>query len=152
MLRFRIRKKYFLGALLPAVLVAGVVTWFVHSGGPRRTETRNVLLISIDPCRADTLSCYGHARRITPNIDALARDGVLFTHAQSTNPITLPAHCSMLTGTIPPFHGVHLNQGNTLYDSHVTLAEIVQKHGYQTGAVIGAFPHYWLHPPQPGDS
>ena len=56
MLRFRNRKRYFLGVLLPAVLVAGAVTWFVRGGGPRRAEIRNVLLISIDTCRADHLS------------------------------------------------------------------------------------------------
>ena len=100
----------------------------------------NVVLISIDTCRADHLSCYGAARRTTPNIDAIASEGVLFTRAQSTNPVTLPSHCSMLTGTSPVFHGVHHNLGRPLDESNLTLAEILREHGYETAAVVGAFP------------
>ena len=69
----------------------------------------NVLLVSIDTCRADRLSCYGYKRPTTPNIDAVARDGALFKMALTPVPITTPAHSSMFTGTYPPTHGVHLN-------------------------------------------
>jgi len=132
-------KKYRLVILLTAILTVGAVTWCVRSG-PRRGKVRNVVLISIDTCRADHLSCYGHSRQTTPNIDAVARDGVLFQRAQTTNCLTLPAHCSMLTGTRPTYHGVHLNQTYSLDDANVTLAEILQDQGYETGAFVGAFP------------
>jgi len=132
--------KYRLVILLLIILTAGLATWLSRSSGPRPAAIRNVLLISIDTCRADHLSCYGHSLPTTPNIDAIAREAVLFTRAQTTNPITLPAHCSMLTGTDPTVHGVHLNQNHALADSHETLAEIMHDHGYQTGAFIGAFP------------
>ena len=130
--------KYHLVPLLIIVLTAGAAIWL--SSKPRQAAIRNVVLISIDTCRADHLSCYGHSLPTTPNIDAIAHEGVMFTRAQSTNPITLPAHCSLLTGTDPTCHGVHLNQNRGLADSHTTLAEILQDHGYQTGAFIGAFP------------
>ena len=100
---------------------------------------RNVILISIDTCRADHLSCYGFGRKTTPNIDAIADEGVVFENVLSPVPLTLPAHSSMLTGTIPPYHGVHDNLDYRLGDSNVTLAEILKKHGFATGAIISAF-------------
>ena len=124
--------KYRVIILLLIVLTAGAVTWFFRNSGSSRAGLHNVVLISIDTCRADHLSCYGDSRQTTPNIDAVARDGVLFRHAQSTHSITLPAHCSMLTGTDPTFHGVHLNQYYTLDDENVTLAEMLQEQGYCT--------------------
>jgi len=70
----------------------------------------NVVLISLDTCRADHLSCYGHRNPITtPHIDAFSRAAVLFENAISPVPLTLPAHCSMLTGMAPPTHGVRDN-------------------------------------------
>jgi len=103
-------------------------------------DVKNIVLISIDTCRADHLSAYGYDRPTSPNIDAVASDGVLFTRAQSTNPITLPAHSSMMTGVMPPVHGVRDNYDYKLGDSQLTLAEVLQEQGYQTAAFIGAFP------------
>ena len=101
---------------------------------------RNVVLISIDTCRADHLSCYGYKRPTTPNIDAVARDGALFKTALTPVPLTTPAHSSMLTGTYPPTHQISLNTYGQLADSNVTLAKILREAGYQTAAFVGAFP------------
>jgi arylsulfatase A-like enzyme/Tfp pilus assembly protein PilF len=99
----------------------------------------NVLLISIDTLRADRLGCYGYARPTTPAIDALAAEGVVFRHAVSPVPLTLPAHASMLTGANPPRHGVRGNAAYRLGPDNVTLAEILADNGLATGAVISAF-------------
>ena len=107
------------------------------AGTPR--EVRNVVLISIDTCRADRLSCYGFDRPTTPNIDAIARDGVLFENVISPVPATLPAHSSMLTGTVPPYHGVHANNNYRLSASNVTLAELLKKEGFTTAAFVSSF-------------
>ena len=125
----------FAAALLLLVLAfAGV--WYCQW----RPETiQNVLLISIDTCRADHLSCYGYSLPTTPNIDAIAAEGVLFENAVSPVPLTLPAHASMLTGTIPPYHGIHDNEGQRLGDASITLPELLQEHDVTTGAIIGAF-------------
>ena len=101
--------------------------------------TPNIILISIDTCRSDYLSCYGCRRRTTPNIDKLATEAVLFKNAIAPAPITLPAHSSMLTGTIPPYHGVRNNLGYKLGPSNLTLAEILAERGYSTGAIVGGF-------------
>ncbi len=102
------------------------------------TEPRNVVLITIDACRADALSCYGHPRSTTPRIDALARKGVLFENAITPATSTLPSHCSILTGTTPPFHGVHADANYRLPQLNVTLAETLKAKGFATGAVVGS--------------
>ena len=104
----------------------------------RSNKIRNVILISIDTCRADHLSCYGYPRQTTPNIDAFAAQAALFENTIAPVPITLPAHCSMLTGTIPPYHGVHDNGEYQLDRSNVTLAKILKQSGFTTGAIISS--------------
>src|SRR5919106_934522 len=89
----------------------------------------NVLLISIDTLRADHLSCYGSTKVKTPAIDSLARSGVLFRNTVSPAPFTLPSHVSMLTGLIPPAHGVHDNGGFYLNKDVHTLAEMFRANG-----------------------
>jgi len=103
-------------------------------------ESLNVLLITIDTLRPDRLSCYGSSRLQTPNIDGLAKRGALFSRAFSHNPITLAAHANILLGLTPPAHGVHDNSNFIVRDDFTTLAEWLKKAGYETGAIIGAFP------------
>jgi arylsulfatase A-like enzyme len=119
------------------ILLAGVGIWFAAQ---QRSVSgiRHVVLISLDTCRADHLSCYGYEKPTTPNIDALARKGYLFSHTMTTIPLTLPAHTSMLTGTIPPHHGRHANKDAYFDPSHVTLAALLKAKGYSTGAFIGS--------------
>jgi arylsulfatase A-like enzyme/Flp pilus assembly protein TadD len=99
-----------------------------------------VLLVTADTLRADRLGCYGGARAATPNVDALARDGVLFEQAVTPVPLTLPAHVSLFTGTVPARHGVTSNGGHRLREEATTLAEILRARGYATAAVVAAFP------------
>lgn len=100
----------------------------------------NLLLITIDTCRSDRVSCYGNHRIRTPNLDALAAGGVLFADAQCQAPITLPSHCSIMTGLYPTAHGVRDNGRFTLDPSNTTLAEVLAARGYETAAFVGAFP------------
>ena len=112
--------------------------WSLYRSSMSPKNIRNVLLISIDTCRADRLSCYGYEFPTTPNIDALAAESILFKNVISPIPQTLPAHSSMLTGTIPPYHGVHHNFGYLADESNTTLAEILKDAGFTTGAAISA--------------
>jgi arylsulfatase A-like enzyme/Flp pilus assembly protein TadD len=100
---------------------------------------RNVVVISIDTCRADYLGCYGFAGDISPRIDEIASESILFENAVTPMPLTLPGHCSMLTGRIPPYHRIHDNEGYVVADSEITLAEILTRKGFATGAVISSF-------------
>lgn len=126
--------------VLVLAIGAGWAGWNHYSHSARIDGVRNVVLISIDTCRADRLSCYGYKRETTPHIDALARDGVLFQEALTPVPLTTPAHSSMLTGTYPPTHGVRLNNGLALSEASVTLAETLRDAGFKTAAFVGGFP------------
>jgi len=125
--------------LLSLVVVATLASapWAEASIKPERL---NVLFISVDTLRPDFLSCYGGKTVETRNIDSLAKEGIVFTRAFAHNPLTLPSHVNMLTGTTPLAHGVHDNLGFRLSDGALTLAEHLKANGWRTAAVVGAFP------------
>jgi len=103
-----------------------------------RRQPPNVLLITIDTLRADHLGCYGYKPAVTPEIDRLAAEGVRVETAVTSAPVTLPAHATILTSLYPPVHGIRDN-GVFYLDSRVdTLAERLQKRGYDTGAFVSA--------------
>ena len=99
----------------------------------------NVLVVSFDTVRTDAIGCYGDPRARTPNIDALAQQGVRFARAISHAPVTLPSHATLFTGLDPLAHGVHNNGTFVLADSRRTLAEELGERGYRTGAVVAGF-------------
>jgi len=99
----------------------------------------NVLLITMDTTRADHLRAYGHTGVETPNLDSLAQRGVLFSHAITPSPSTLPAHSSIHTGLYPFHHGARANGTFRLTEDVQTLAETFKAAGYRTGAAISAF-------------
>ena len=97
-----------------ALLTVGVVGFLGCSPGPLAYRAPNgtpIILISIDTLRSDHLPAYGYDGVDTPAIDALRRDGILFERAYTHVPLTLPAHTSLLTGMLPPAHGVRDNLG-----------------------------------------
>jgi choline-sulfatase len=105
----------------------------------------NLLLVTLDTTRADRLGCYGAQDVATPNLDRLAAQGVRFENAVSPTPLTLPAHCSLMTGLYPAAHGVRDNGGFRLAPERVTLAEVLKAHGWATGGFIAAYvlDHHW---------
>ena len=108
-------------------------------GSPGALRGANVLLITIDTLRQDRVGAYGNRNGLTPTIDRLAAGGIRYAHAFSPVPLTLPAHASILTGLLPRRHGIHSNTRFRL-DEHVpTLASMLKRAGYRTGAFVGAF-------------
>jgi arylsulfatase A-like enzyme len=99
-------------------------------------------LISIDSLRADHLSCYGYGRETSPNLDRLAREGVLFETVIAESSWTLPAHISMLTGLSSAVHGVELDH-MSLPGAVPTLAARLRQAGYRTK---GIYSGPYLHP------
>ena len=99
----------------------------------------NLLLITLDTVRADRLGAYGYAGVETPNLDRLASEGVRFAEAGSPVPLTLPAHATILSGLLPPRHGVRNNGAERFPEEPATLATRLAAAGYRTGAFIGAF-------------
>ena len=123
------------------VLTEGLIA-FSRAGNRRSTPEapRNLLLVTIDTLRADRLSSYDGRFVQTPVLDGLARRGVRFSRAFAHTPTTLPSHTSILTGTLPLYHGVHDNGTFVLHDDQLTLAELLKERGYATAAFVGAYP------------
>jgi len=99
----------------------------------------NVLIITVDTLRADRLPAYGFDGVATPAFDRLADEGIVFENAQSTTPLTLPAHTSMFTGNYPLLHGVLDNGGYLVPEEAETLAETLAASGYRTGGFVAAY-------------
>jgi len=111
-------------------------------GGPSspRFAGAPVVLISIDTLRSDHLPAYGYRALQTPHVDRFRRDAILFRHAYSPCPMTLPSHLTMLTGLQPPEHGVRNNIGFAFRNAdHPSLPTILKKRGYATGAAISSY-------------
>ena len=101
----------------------------------------NILLITTDQQRRDTLGCYGATVCQTPNLDALAATGMRFTHALTNTAICTPVRASLLTGMAPFHHGLLANfERNVGYPweipAHNTLLPLyLQPAGYVCGSV-----------------
>ena len=104
-----------------------------------RSPQTNLLFITIDTWRWDYLGAAGSPYVKTPHLDALAKEGLLFTNTRAVAPLTMVSHASIFTGTYPMTHGVRDNGMFVLAPQNLTLAEILHAKGYQTGAVTGAF-------------
>jgi arylsulfatase A-like enzyme/Tfp pilus assembly protein PilF len=124
--------------LRPQRVVSGGTDFGRLPQGVDRTSL-NLVVITLDTTRADRLGPYGYQNAGTPNLDALAQEGVLFEHASTSAPITLPAHSSLFTGRFPPQHGVRDNGGYFLNDKEQTLAETLKARGYATAGFIAAY-------------
>jgi len=131
-------RAWFLLSLATLALLAGC-SGSGTSSGDGAGSAPSVILISIDTLRADHLSAYGYRKLQTRNLDRLAREGVLFEQAISPVPLTLPAHTSLLTGTLPVFHGIRDNTGFVLSQNHRTLGHALSSQGFRTAAFVGSF-------------
>src|SRR5207247_9472852 len=74
-----------------------------------------------------------------PNLGRLPASGVRFPAALAAVPLTLPSHTTILTGLLPPAHGVRENGIDSLSDAHPTVARLLQNAGYRTAAFVGAY-------------
>ncbi len=98
----------------------------------------SVVLITLDTTRSDHVGRVEGRASLTPNLDALGKEGVRFRNALTASPLTLPAHCSLLTGLEPPAHGVRDNGVASLPAGIPTLAEAFAARGYRAGAFIAS--------------
>jgi len=127
-----VTRSHCISTVFVAVIAAAL---FLGGCGRFSNHKPNVVLIVLDTLRGDRLSCMGYDRPTTPNIDAIAKQGTLYTHAFSTCFWTLPAHASIFTGLHPLQAGatsetLHLPEDNT------TVAEALSGVGYRTAAYV----------------
>ena len=123
-----------------APTLISLLTWLVVAAAEWHAPATpfNVIVVTLDTTRADRLPVYGFMDASMPHLDRLAGDGVVFDRATSVGPLTLPAHCSLFTGLLPPAHGVRDNADRALDGAHTTLAEVLHGRGFHTGAFVGS--------------
>jgi len=129
------------------------------AGCSERAST--IVLITLDTTRADHLGCYGYTRNTSPNLDALAREAIVYERAIAPGTWTLPSHASLFTGKLATSHGARYDpsgalrlrgalEGPDTWDAYRartisveerTLAERLGEAGFHTGAVVGGV---WL--------
>ncbi len=114
--------------LLASLAYTGYRAW---RGGPG-WQAEQVVLITVDTLRADRLGLYGYTTRPTsPNLDALARQSVVFERAYAAAPWTVPSLAALMTGRYPVEVGAYTN-ADVLADEAVTLAELFRARGVAT--------------------
>jgi arylsulfatase A-like enzyme len=97
----------------------------------------------LDTVRAQNLSLYGYNRPTTPNLERLARRGVIFDQARSPGVWTLPSHCSLFTGRWP--HELSARAETPLDDAFPTLAGFLTDRGFMTAGFVAntLFCNHW---------
>jgi len=135
------------GALFTGAVFAGLVTVGMIMRAPEARpqfhphgvsgNRPNLVMIALDTARADHFSAYGYTKPTTPNLDNLAKKGVLFETAIAPASYTLPSFATVFTGLLP-----HQNQtglSTPLPKGFLTLASILSSRGYQTGGFNANF-------------
>jgi arylsulfatase A-like enzyme len=97
----------------------------------------NIVLITLDSTRADRMGFLGAKTKLTPNLDAMARQSMVFEQAYSQAPLTVASHATILTGTYPQTN--HASEfGATLAATLPFLPDLLRAGGYRTAAFVGS--------------
>ncbi|QDU71349.1 sulfatase family protein [Mucisphaera calidilacus] len=118
--------KRFLSVLICLMLLSPV------RGQERRP---NIVFVFTDDHATSAISAYGSTRNVTPNLDRLAREGVLMENFFCTNSICAPSRAAILTGLHSHANGQMTNQ-QTFDGSQTTMPKLLREAGYQT-AIVG---------------
>jgi arylsulfatase A-like enzyme len=108
---------------------------FAVTAGPAAADERpSILLIVIDTLRAGAVSAYGEVKGTTPEMDSLAREGLLYRNAHAPAPWTLPSHATLFSGLRVDQHRVGMPGRGQLPEAVLTLAEQLRAAGYETAS------------------
>jgi arylsulfatase A-like enzyme len=118
------------------VLVLSAVAVAVPAAASPAPSRPDVVIVTVDTLRYDRLSLLGYSRPTSPNLDRLLADGVYFTQARTTEPLTSPSMCSLITSLYPHEHGSSRN-GLSLRPGLPSLTKVLKRRGYRTAAIIG---------------
>jgi arylsulfatase A-like enzyme len=119
--------------LVLAVTILGLSAGCTSAPAAAPASPPSILLVSLDTLRADRLGVLGNHRGLTPNLDAFAKDAVVFEQAWSQSDITSMSHASLFTSRYPSELGM---VGPTFHlGRHApTLADVLGVYGYDTAA------------------
>ena len=131
------RRTFLRRASVAAMTVAG--RRWAAAAAPA-TRKPNILLIVADDLGYAELGCYGQKKIRTPHLDRLAQQGMRFTQAYCGNAVCAPSRCVLMTGRHPGHAFIRSNRSvrpegqYPIPASETTIAEVLRKHGYATGA------------------
>jgi arylsulfatase A-like enzyme len=97
----------------------------------------NLVLITLDSTRADRMGFLGAKSRLTPNLDRLASEGIVFEHAYAQAPGSIVSHATILSGAYPQSTGMS-EIGGTLPPALPYLPALLKAQGYQTAAFVSS--------------
>src|SRR5260370_9740246 len=97
----------------------------------------NLVLIRLDSTRADRMGFLGAKGALTPNLDRLAGESIVFEHASAQAPGSVVSHATILSGAYPQSTGMS-EIGGTLSSSLLYLPEQLKTQGYRTAAFVGS--------------
>ena len=101
------------------------------------TSKPNLVLITLDSARSDRMGFLGAKGALTPNLDRLAAESIVFEHAYAQAPGSVVSHATVLSGAYPQSTGMS-EIGGTLTPSLPYLPELLKSQGYRTGAFVGS--------------
>ncbi len=126
----------FFGQLVALVCISGS-SGAVAAPPSKVAVAPSIILITLDTTRADRMGFLGSTRGLTPNLDALARQSVVFSRAYAQVPLTTPSHTNIFTGTYPQYNHVDY-MGQPVTPDLPYLPDILHHRGYKTAAFVGS--------------
>lgn len=126
--------------LIISTILVIVALFFILKGiiSGTSNERPNIILITIETLRTDHMSAYGYEIETTPNIDNLAKEGVLFSNYIGKSGDSGASIASLFTSEYPGDHGVH-TVGTSMKLNETTLTEVLKKEGYTTFGIVPMF-------------
>src|SRR6202795_3609356 len=97
----------------------------------------NLVLITLDSTRADRMGFLGAKSALTPNLDRLAGESIVFEHAYAQAPGSVVSHATLLSGAYPQSTGMS-DIGGTLSSPLPYLPDLLKTQGYRTAAFVGS--------------
>lgn len=120
---------------LPVLLCGSLIATHASAADGRKetaaTKSPNLLVLIADDISRDDFGCYGHPVIRTPNIDALAAEGMRFTNTYLTTSSSSPSRLSILTGRYPHNTGA-CELHSPIGEEQITVAEVLKNAGYYT--------------------
>jgi arylsulfatase A-like enzyme/Tfp pilus assembly protein PilF len=125
-----------LTVMIRKVIAGGILTLFSLSFAAAASKP-NLVLITLDSARADRMGFLGAKGSLTPNLDRLAAESIVFEHAYAQAPAGVVSHATILSGAYPQSTGMS-EIGGTLSPSLVYLPDLLKSQAYRTAAFVGS--------------
>jgi arylsulfatase A-like enzyme len=115
----------------------GILMSAIFPGPASAVNQPNIILVTLGSTRADQMGFLDSHRRLTPHLDALAKQSIVFERAFSQAPLTVVSHATILSGTYPQTH--HASElGSPLPTDVPYLPDLLHARGYRTAAFVGS--------------